>query len=123
VSEGAEQPWRRGGPSLLLGRALPAAFTAILAFLTIGDAVTGGVHGWEAPVAGVLLVVAALTVALAWLEAGLGAMLLLLIGAAFFVFGAITANRDPVFVAVLLGAPYALGAALISYGLGRRRVE
>lgn len=59
-----------------------------------------------------LIAVAALAVAVAWWRAGPGGILLVLVGAVYCVFAAVTAGHNRLFAVAITGVPYLLVGAL-----------
>ncbi len=73
-----------------------------------------GADPWtvESAILMVLIVAAVLAVAVAWWRAGPGGILLVLVGAAYCVFAAVTAGHNRLFAVAITGVPYLLAGAL-----------
>jgi hypothetical protein len=122
VSEGGARRWRRGRPSILIGRLLATGFTLFFLILALGDAATEGpALSTEGIAVALVLGLAMLAVILAWWDAALGALALAVVGLAMAILVAVTANRNQVPVAIVLGGPYVLSAALLWFGNARLR--
>ena len=122
MGEGGERRWRRGRPSILVGRALATGFTAFFLALGLGDAATEGFAlTTEGVAVALVLGLATLVVILAWWNVALGAPALAAVGLAMAILVAVTANRNQVPVAIALGGPYAVSAVLLWFGSARLR--
>ncbi len=117
MSEGGERRWRRGRPSILIGRVLATGFTVFFVASAAPVGLDNG--GTEFTLLLALLAVAALAVAIAWWNAAQGAVALAVAGLGLAVFGAAVASEDQLPVALLLGGPYLLSAALLWFGATR----
>ncbi len=123
MSEGGQASWRRGRPSILAGRALATGFTVFFLALALGDAATEGpALTTEGIAVALVLGLAMLAVILAWWDAALGAPALAVVGLAMAILVLVIANRNQVPVAIVLGGPYVISAALLWFGnAGLRR--
>jgi hypothetical protein len=78
----------------------------------------------ESNVLATLIVAAALAVAAAWWREGIGGFLILLVGAAHFVFAFVAAGHNKLFAVAITGVPFLLvGTLFLASWLLSRRTE